>query len=75
MRWEKPEALLMLARRLAGSAEGMTLDDIAEAAACNRRTAERMRDALARLFPQLTEFTDGRVKRFRILGGLDSFMQ
>lgn len=75
MRWEKPEALLMLARRLAGSAEGMTLDDIAEAGGCNRRTAERMRDAIARLFPQLTEFTDGRVKRFRIPGGLDSFMQ
>lgn len=75
MRWEKPEALLMLARRLAGSAEGMTLDDIAEAGDCNRRTAERMRDAIARLFPQLTEFTDGRVKRFRIAGGLDGFMQ
>ncbi|MBX7249985.1 MAG: WYL domain-containing protein [Caulobacteraceae bacterium] len=75
MRWEKPEALLMLARRLAGSAEGMTLDDIAEAGGCNRRTAERMRDALARLFPQMTEHTDGRVKRFRIPGGLDAFMQ
>jgi len=75
MRWEKPEALLMLARRLAGSAEGMTLDDIAEAAQVNRRTAERMRDALARLFPQMTEYTDGRVKRFRIPGGLDAFMQ
>lgn len=75
MRWEKPESLLMLARRLAGSAEGMTLDDIAEAAQVNRRTAERMRDAMARLFPQMTEYVDGRVKRFRIPGGLDAFMQ
>lgn len=75
MRWEKPEALLMLARRLAGSAEGLSLDDIAEAAGCNRRTAERMRDAMARLFPQMTEHTDGRIKRFRIPGGLDAFMQ
>jgi predicted DNA-binding transcriptional regulator YafY len=75
MRWEKPEALLILARRLAGSAEGLTLDDIAEAAGCNRRTAERMRDALSRLFPQMTEVIDGRQKRFRIPGGLDAFMQ
>lgn len=75
MRWEKPEALLIVARRLAGGAEGLTLDDMAEIAGCNRRTAERMRDALARLFPQMTEEIDGRVKRFRIPGGLDAFMQ
>lgn len=75
MRWEKPEALLAMARRMAATSEGLSLDDMAEIVGCNRRTAERMRDALARLFPQMTELIDGRVKRFRIPGGLDGFMQ
>jgi len=75
MRWEKTEILLDLARRLAASAEGLTLDEMAEAADVNRRTAERMRDAIWQIFPQMTEEADGRSKRFRIPGGLDGFMQ
>jgi predicted DNA-binding transcriptional regulator YafY len=75
MRWEKAGSLLELARRLAGSAEGLTLDEMAEAAGVDRRTVERMRDALWMLFPQMTETPDGRSKRFRIPGGLDGFMQ
>ena len=75
MRHEKASLLLDLARRLAASAEGLTLDEMAEAAAVGRRTAERMRDALWSLFPQMEEITEGATKRFRIPGGLDSLYQ
>jgi len=75
MRHEKAGALLELARHLAASAEGLTLDEMADAAGVGRRTAERMRDALADVFPQLEETPDGPSKRFRIPGGLDGFFQ
>ncbi len=75
MRHEKASQLLDLARQLAGSAEGLTLDEMAEAAGVGRRTAERMRDALVSLFPQMEETPDGASKRFRIPGGLDGFLQ
>ncbi|HYF22656.1 MAG TPA: WYL domain-containing protein [Caulobacteraceae bacterium] len=75
MRHDKAATLIELARRLAGSAEGLTLDEMAEAAGADRRTAERMRDALWRLFPQMSETLDGKSKRFRIPGGLDGFLQ
>ena len=75
MRHEKASALLDLARRLAASAEGMTLDEMARAAGVGRRTAERMRDALMALFPQMEELAEGSAKRFRIPGGLDGLYQ
>jgi predicted DNA-binding transcriptional regulator YafY len=75
MRHEKAEQLLVLARALASSAEGMTLDEMADEIGVGRRTVERMRDRLQSLFPQMEEIADGAAKRFRILGGLDSFFQ
>ena len=75
MRHEKAGLLLDLARRLAASAEGLTLDEMAEATGAGRRTAERMRDALTALFPQMEEVADGAIKRFRIPGGLDAMFQ
>ena len=75
MRHEKANSLLNLARRLASSAEGMTLDEMADAMGVGRRTAERMRDALYPLFPQMEEVADGASKRFRIPQGLDGFFQ
>ena len=75
MRHEKAALLLDLARRLASSAEGLTLDEMAEAAGVGRRTAERMRDAIWDLFPQLEEVPDGPTKRFRITGGLGGLFQ
>jgi predicted DNA-binding transcriptional regulator YafY len=75
MRYEKSARLLDLARHLAGSAEGWTLEEIAAHVGCNRRTAERMRDALRLLFPAMDEVAEGSVKRFRITAGLDGFMQ
>ena len=75
MRWEKTAALLDLARALPGTAEGLTLDDMAARARVDRRTAERMRDALRTVFPMLEELADGKTKRFRIGGGLEAFFR
>lgn len=75
MRQEKIAALLELARHLAASAEGLTLDEMAQAARVGRRTAERMRDTLLMLFPHMDEILDPPTKRFRITGGLDGFAQ
>src|ERR1700761_3339298 len=75
MRHEKAAQLLDLARRLASSAEGLTLDEMAEQMGVGRRTAERMRDAIWDLFPQMQELPDGAAKRFRISGGLDGLFQ
>ena len=75
MRLEKAMALLELARALAGSAEGLTLDEMAALTGVDRRTAERMRDRLADLFPQMEAVADPPTKRFRIPAGLDGFMQ
>jgi predicted DNA-binding transcriptional regulator YafY len=75
MRHDKATDLLELARRLAGSAEGLTLDEMAEAIGVGRRTAERMRDALYALFPQMEDVPDGPTKRFRIPSGLDGLFQ
>jgi predicted DNA-binding transcriptional regulator YafY len=75
MRHEKAGTLLDLARHLASSAEGLTLDEMAAAVGVGRRTAERMRDALYELFPQMEEVADGPSKRFRIQQGLDGFFQ
>jgi predicted DNA-binding transcriptional regulator YafY len=72
MRHEKGADLLRLARALASSAEGMTLDEMAHELGKGRRTAERMRDALQGMFP-LDEISDGSTKRFRISGGLGNF--
>jgi predicted DNA-binding transcriptional regulator YafY len=75
MRHEKGAALLRLARLLASSAEGLTLDEMAAALEVSRRTAERMRDAVREVFPDLEEIEDPPTRRFRIPGGLDSLFQ
>lgn len=75
MRHEKAGRLLELARMLAGTAEGLTLDDMAERLGVGRRTAERMRDAVRDVFPQLEEVDDPPTRRFRIPAGLDGLFQ
>jgi len=75
MRHEKAADLLKLALLLAGSAEGLTLDEMSRSIGVGRRTVERMRDALRDLFPQLEEVDDPPTKRFRIPGGLDRLFQ
>ena len=60
---------------LAGTAEGLTLDEMAERLGVGRRTAERMRDAVRDVFPQLEEVDDPPTRRFRIPAGLDGLFQ
>jgi predicted DNA-binding transcriptional regulator YafY len=75
MRHEKASKLLTLARLLAGSAEGLTLDEMCERLEVGRRTAERMRDAVREVFPQMEEIDDPPTRRVRIPAGLDSLFQ
>ena len=75
MRLEKPTTLLILARKLSSSPEGLTLDEMAEELGVHRRTAQRFRDALQDLFPGMEEFADGKSKRWRITSGLDGLYQ
>jgi predicted DNA-binding transcriptional regulator YafY len=75
MRHEKASNLLRLARMLAASAEGLTLDEISERLDVGRRTAERMRDAVREVFPQMEEIDDPPTRRFRIPTGLDGLFQ
>ena len=70
MRYAPAERLLRLALMLAGTRTGLTLDEIAQDLEVGRRTAERLRDALAGLFPQLEGWDDEeRVRRWRLPGG------
>src|SRR3982751_213009 len=75
MRHEKAGKLLELARMLASTAEGLTLDEMAERLDVGRRTAERMRDAIREVFPQMEEGEDPPTRRFRIPTGLDCLFQ
>lgn len=75
MRHEKATLVLELARRLASSAEGLSTEEMAHDLGVCRRTAERMRDAVAQVFPQLEVVQEGVSKRFRIPRGLDGFFQ
>lgn len=75
MRHEKGTRLLELARMLASNAEGLTLDEMAERLDVGRRTAERMRDAVWEMFPQMEAVDDPPTRRFRIPSGLDGLFQ
>ncbi len=75
MRHEKAAAVLDLARRMSSSAEGMTLNEIAAELGVGRRTAERLRDAVGQLFPQMEIVEEPPHRRFRIPGGLDGLFQ
>lgn len=75
MRHEKATLVLELARRLAATAEGLSTEEMAEELGVCRRTAERMRDAVAQVFPQMEVLQEGVSKRFRIPRGLDGFFQ
>lgn len=75
MRYDKTKKILELARALASSAEGLTLEEMARVAGCGRRTVERMRDTIRDVFPQMEEISDHPSKRFHIPKGLDGFFQ
>ena len=70
MRYEKAEMIFRIALDMQGSAFGLTLTDIQNnysARPLSRRTAERLRDAIERLFPQIELVNPGEVpKRWRL---------
>ncbi len=68
-RMAKLDRMLQLVHALAESVDGLTLDEMAERLGVNRRTAERMRDVIARHF-DLDERADDRHKRFFIRDSL-----
>jgi predicted DNA-binding transcriptional regulator YafY len=75
MRHDKAALVLEMARMLAASAEGLTLDELGERLGLKRRTTERMRDAVWSLFPHMEVLEDPPTRRFRIPGGLDALFQ
>jgi hypothetical protein len=75
MRHDKAALVIDLARRMAASAEGVTIGEIERDLGVGRRTAERLRDAVISLFPQTEEVSDPPNKRWRIRGGLSAFEQ
>ena len=74
MRQEKTVQMIELARHLANSHLGLTLDEMAQKVEVGRRTVERMRDCLMELFPNMEEVPDPPTKRWRIVGKFDSFL-
>ena len=69
MRYAPAERLLRLARHLAGTRTGLTLDEMATELEVGRRTAERLRDTLVAMFPQMDWWDDEeRVRRWRLPG-------
>ena len=75
MRFDKAALVLDLARRMAASAEGVTMEEIMRDTGTARRTAERLRDAVVAMYPQAEEVSDPPFKRWRIRGGLSAFEQ
>ena len=69
MRYAPAERLLRLARHLAATRTGLTLDEMATELEVGRRTAERLRDSLMDIFPQMDCWDDDeRVRRWRLPG-------
>jgi predicted DNA-binding transcriptional regulator YafY len=71
MRYEPAMRLLRLTTLLAGSRVGLSLDEMMAELEVSRRTAERLRDHVAEVFPALTH-RDGedRVRRWRLPNGV-----
>ncbi len=65
-RFEQAENLVRLCMLMQANAEGISLQDICDEFSVERRTAERMRDSVLRLFPQVEEVIEGRSKRWRM---------
>ncbi len=65
-RYAALSSLMRLAVRLAVPVGGLSLDEMASFLEKNRRTAERARDVLDRVFGLESEITDGGIKRWRL---------
>jgi predicted DNA-binding transcriptional regulator YafY len=72
MSYGRTDVILSLVFAMQGSATGISLVDIQRIVGCSRRTAERLRDAALRTFPQIEELPDpdgGRAKRWHLPSG------
>ena len=73
VRYEKAETILRIALDMQGTAEGLSLEDIQRNYSdgpLSRRTAERLRDAIERVFPQMQQANPGELpKRWRLPTG------
>ena len=67
----KAENIFKLAIRMQSTREGIALKDIEREYDVSRRTAERMRDTVERIFPQMEEaYSEERTKRWRLPSGV-----
>lgn len=67
IRYEKAERLLAIALEMQASRAGVSLAEMQRSLGVGRRTAERMRDAILRLFPMAEEVVGSeREKRWRL---------
>lgn len=73
VRYEKADTILRIALDMQGTAEGLSLEDIQRNYSdkpLSRRTAERFRDAIERVFPQMRQANPGELpKRWRLPTG------
>jgi predicted DNA-binding transcriptional regulator YafY len=70
MRHEPAERILQLACAMQGSRMGLSLSDIEKQFGVGRRTAQRLRDAVMRVYPQTEQLTDNEQRpRWRIPTG------
>lgn len=73
VRYEKADTILRIALDMQGTAEGLSLEDIQRRYSdkpLSRRTAERLRDAIERVFPQMQQANPGELpKRWRLSVG------
>ncbi len=76
VRYEKADTILRIALDMQGTAEGLSLEDIQRNYSdkpLSRRTAERLRDAIERVFPQMQQANPGELpKRWRLPVGTAS---
>lgn len=71
MRHRKAKDLIALAMLMQSRADGVSLQEISETFGVGRRTAERMRDAIAEMFPDVEVVDTGeRFKRWRLPVGV-----
>lgn len=67
MRHEPAERVLQLALAMQGSRPGVSLSDIEAQFGIGRRTAQRLRDAVVRVYPQVEQLVDAEARpRWRI---------
>jgi len=70
MRFERLDDLLNLALEMQARRHGISLAEIERHCRVSRRTAQRMKDAICRVFPQVEEHDDAsRVKYWRLPSG------